>query len=101
MAWPFVSACAAGAAAGAGAAVPPGSTSIVTIGSPTLTVWPGWACSSVTTPAHGQGSSTAAFAVSISTMIWLTATSSPGWMCQVRISASTRPSAVSGRGNTL
>src|SRR5690606_23337335 len=94
---------AAGAPASAGGAppVPAGSTSTVRIGVPTSTVWPGSTSNSVTTPAHGMGSSTAAFAVSTSTTIWLTFTSSPGCTFQPRISASVSPSAVSARGNCL
>src|SRR5690606_31224835 len=86
---------------GVGLAVPFGSTSTVRMGEPTSTVWPGSANNSVTTPAHGIGSSTAAFAVSISTTIWLTFTSSPGWTFHSTISASVSPSAVSARRNCL
>ena len=56
------------------------------IGVPTSTVEPSVTSSSVTVPAYGLGSSTAAFAVSISTMVWLTVTVSPGWTYHLRIS---------------
>src|SRR5262245_58844320 len=98
------SAAAADAAVGADAAgaVPPDeSVSIVMIGCPTSTVVPSLNRSSLTTPANGLGSSTAAFAVSISTMIWLTLTWSPGCTYHLRISASVRPSPTSGSLNCL
>src|SRR5262249_45694285 len=74
----------------------PGPTSIGMIGAPTSTVSPSPACSAVTTPAYGDGNSTAALAVSTSTMIWLTVTVSPGLTCQVMMSASVSPSPTSG-----
>src|SRR5882757_7860244 len=73
-----------------------GAVSMVMIGRPTSTVSPSAACSSVTTPAYGEGSSTAALAVSTSTMIWLTTTVSPGLTDQVMMSASVSPSPTSG-----
>src|SRR5688500_1726220 len=45
-----------------------GSVSKVMIGEPTSTVSPAWWWISVTTPAYGEGTSTAALAVSTSTM---------------------------------
>src|SRR3954451_12632983 len=54
-----------------------GSVSNVMIGAPTSTVSPAWWWISVTTPAYGDGTSTAAFAVSTSTIGWLSLTSSP------------------------
>src|SRR3712207_9018667 len=47
------------------------------IGVPTSTVAPASNSSSVTVPAHGEGSSTAALAVSTSHSGWLTVTVSP------------------------
>ena len=79
--------------------VPLGSVSISTMGVPTGTVSPGETSTRVTTPAHGDGSSTSDFAVSISTSTWLTATASPGITRHSTISASVRPSPASGSGN--
>src|SRR4051794_34421830 len=83
-------------AAGASAGAPDGSTSKVMIGDPTSTVSPSPWCTADTTPAYGDGISTAAFAVSTSTMGWLSFTSSPGWTNHLRISPSVRPSPRSG-----
>src|SRR5690606_9182229 len=64
----------AGAAPFGGGAAAPSSTSNVTSGSPTLTVWPSSACSDATTPAYGEGRSTSALAVSTSAITWLSST---------------------------
>src|SRR5699024_7531374 len=72
---------------------------MVMITVPTSTVSPSSANNSLTVPAYGLGSSTAALAVSISQIIWLTVTSSPGATYQVSISASTSPSPTSGSLN--
>src|SRR5829696_4289405 len=69
------------------------------MGVPTSTVSPSAWCSSETTPAYGDGISTAAFAVSTSTIGWLSFTSSPGPTNHLRISPSVRPSPRSGRLN--
>src|SRR5690606_40380279 len=82
-----------------GAALP--SSSMVISGLSTSTVSPSAACSSVTTPANGQGSSTSDFAVSISTNTWLTSTVSPTLTFHEAISASVRPSPTSGRLKTV
>src|SRR5262249_33722392 len=74
-------------------------TSMPMIGVPTATVSPSLAYSSATTPAYGDGSSTAAFAVSISTSTWFTTTVSPGRTYHVRISLSVSPSPTSGSLN--
>src|SRR5690606_19449633 len=81
---------------GAGAAAP-SSTSNVTSGSPTLTVWPSSACSDATTPAYGEGRSTSALAVSTSVITWLSSTPSPACTCQLTMTDSVRPSPRSGR----
>src|SRR5436305_1816152 len=83
-------------AAGASAGAPDGSTSNVMIGEPTSTVSPSPWCSAETTPAYGEGISTAAFAVSTSTIGWFSVTSSPGWTNHLRISPSVSPSPRSG-----
>src|SRR5580658_1549047 len=65
-------------------------------GDPTGSVVPGSACTAVTVPANGIGTSTAALAVSTSAMTWSTATWSPTRTCQAVSSASSRPSPRSG-----
>src|SRR4051812_30759700 len=80
-----------------GASVPP--VSIEMIGVPTGTVSPSPACSAVTTPAHGDGSSTAAFTVSTSAIVSLTATVSPTATIHFRMSPSVKPSPRSGNKN--
>ncbi len=90
---------AGGSEAGAGTGVPAGATSMPMIGVPTSTVCPSPTYSSATTPAYGDGSSTAAFAVSISTSVWFTATVSPGCTNHFRISPSVSPSPTSGSLN--
>ena len=72
----------------------------VTNGAPTGMDPPGAPCSSVTTPAKGEGISTAAFAVSTSTSGWFSATVSPTSTSQATISPSSRPSPRSGIVNT-
>src|SRR5688500_8243522 len=69
------------------------------IGVPTSTIVPASKCSSVTVPAYGDGSSTAAFAVSTSQSGWLTVTVSPTATSHCRISPSVRPSPTSGSLN--
>src|SRR4051812_28883650 len=81
---------------GVPAGAPDGSTSKVMSGEPTSTVSPSPWCSAETTPAYGEGISTAALAVSTSTIGWLSFTSSPGWTNHLRISPSVRPSPRSG-----
>src|SRR4051794_33079223 len=89
---------AADAAGPAGAAGPP-PVSIVMIGVPTSTMVPASNSSSVTVPAYGEGSSTAAFAVSTSQSGWLTVTVSPTATSHCRISPSVSPSPTSGSLN--
>jgi hypothetical protein len=76
-----------------------GSVSKVMIGEPTSTVSPAWWWIWVTTPAYGDGTSTAALAVSTSTIGWLSFTSSPGDTIHCRISPSVSPSPRSGSLN--
>ncbi len=73
--------------------------SMVMMGAPTGTVSPSSACSAATTPANGDGSSTAALAVSTSTMVSLTSTVSPTATVHLRMSPSVRPSPRSGSLN--
>src|SRR3954452_20916552 len=83
--------------AGAGDSSPP--VSMVMIGVPTSTVVPASWSSSVTVPAYGEGSSTAALAVSTSHSGWLIVTVSPTAASHCRISPSGRPSPTSGSLN--
>jgi hypothetical protein len=87
--------------ASAAGASPDGSVSKVMIGEPTSTVSPSawWSC--VTTPAYGDGISTAALAVSTSTIGWLRVTWSPGCTSHLRISPSVSPSPRSGSLKSL
>src|SRR5438034_127380 len=62
-------------------------------GAPTGTVSPSAACSAVTTPAYGEGSSTAALTVSTSAIVWFT------WTVHLRMSPSVSPSPRSGSLN--
>ena len=54
------------------------------IGTPTSTVSPSATCRAATTPANGEGNSTAALAVSTSAIIWLSSTVSPTATSQVQ-----------------
>ena len=73
--------------------------SIEMIGVPTGTVSPSSACSAVTTPAYGEGSSTAALTVSTSAIVSFTSTVSPTATVHFRMSPSVSPSPRSGSLN--
>src|SRR4051812_25618684 len=91
-----------GDAVATGSSAPaPGSVSNVMIGEPTSTVAPASWWISCTTPAYGDGTSTAAFAVSTSTIGWLSLTSSPTFTIHCRISPSVSPSPRSGSLNCI
>ena len=66
-AWAFGPAVLSGAVASG--AVASGAVSIVMMGRPTSTVSPSATCRAATTPANGDGNSTAALAVSTSTRV--------------------------------
>src|SRR4051812_19488028 len=68
---------------------------------PTGTVSPSAACRAVTTPANGEGSSTAALTVSTSAIVSLTSMVSPTATVHFRMSPSVSPSPRSGSLNCL
>src|SRR3954467_6287398 len=92
---------ATGAVATGSSGPAPGSVSTGMIGAPPATVAPASWWISCTTPAYGDGTSTAALAVSTSTIGWLSLTSSPTLTIHCRISPSVSPSPRSGSLNCI
>jgi hypothetical protein len=84
----------------AGGSPAAGSVSKDMIAVPVSTVAPSGCSREITTPAYGEGISTAAFAVSTSTIGSLILTVSPGATSHLRISPSVSPSPRSGDLNS-